>query len=94
MEKEENSGKKSLKASPTIEITNTKTCKKKKSNERNDGTMGSGESEIEDKKLENKQENMDTQSVKSIKSVATSNASNDNENNSCKVHELLAKAKS
>ena len=94
MEKEENSGKRSLEASPTIE-TNRTTRKKKKGNEIKDDPKYSGESEIKDKKFESEHmENMDTQSVKSIERVATSNASNDKKNNSCKAYDLLVDANS
>ena len=45
--------------SPTMK-TDTETNKKMKANERKDDPKGSEESEVEDKNLENKQENMNT----------------------------------
>ena len=90
MEKEENSGKRSLETSTD---TNIKTNKKKKVNDGKDDPKGSGESKAEANVLENEEEKMETNSVKIIASSDTSKVSDDKGNSSCKAHELLAEAK-
>ena len=60
-EKEPNSGKRSLETSPTI--ADEKVNEKRKANRGKDDQKGTGESEIEDKKVESEQESMETESI-------------------------------